>query len=763
MRLGGRFFGVRPETFDYLAAASQLGQPAKPEYPRELLPDAARMYARGWLNRPFFETTQDWVWPYWAVRQNDPADAGFVPWGFQPYHLNLAYRDWTAIGLPCHTREAVVDPRGLVTPWLDGWSLDTWLGTEQGLIVPARCPDDAVAQTVEPNPLAILTEIRRQSWVLRLRTEMVEDSAGGPWVAHQVSVWHNGPERVSGTLCLSLRPYNGEGVSLIKRIAFRDGTCHVNDRPALVAPPTPLVGCATYRDGDIAHRLDRLPAPWQADCPAGLATAVLAWPFTLAAGERWDTTVLMPLDSPAERPAIQTVVPQWKERASRRWTAALSPAMRIDLPDKRWQAAFDANRSYLLLMHDGESITPGPFTYHRFWFRDAAYLVHALGKTGFTRQAEEVLRSFPRRQRPDGYFRSQDGEWDSNGQAIWAMVEHFRLTRDRGYLADAYPSIRRGAEWIERKRRETESGLLPAGLSAEHFGPPDVYYWDDFWGLAGLRGAMEAAQALGHDADISRFRTAYESYWHDVRRSLDADAHRLGQPILPASPNRRPDAAMIGSLAACYPLRLIEPADEALANTLTALRRDHFVEQAFFQPHSHTALGTYLTLHVAHCLLFGRSSDAWPILQWFLEHASPTWTWAEGINPRSRHGGMGDGHHGWALADFLLLVRDLLLFEERDRLVITPLLPPGWAAPGHRIRVTDAPTHFGRVGFEIAFGEDEARLRMQSEFHTIPSRIVWHVARPIRHVAFPAEVSWEGSRIFLPGNCPQARVVLAAV
>ncbi len=498
----------------------------------------------------------------------------------------------------------------------------------------------------------------------------------------------------------------------------------------------------------------------QAECPAGLATTVLALPFTLTAGERWETTVLMPVDSPAERPAIQTVVPRWRDRASRRWTETLSSAMRVDLPDKRLQSAFEANCSYLLLMHDRESITPGPFTYHRFWFRDAAYLVHALGKVGFAQQAEEVLRSFPRRQRPDGYFRSQDGEWDSNGQAIWALVEHLWLTRDRVYLADVYPAIRRGAEWIERKRRETENGLLPAGLSAEHFGPPDVYYWDDFWGLAGLRGAADAAEVLGHDADAARFRAAYESFWQDVRRSLEADAQRLGQPILPASPNRRPDAAMIGSLAACYPLRLLDPEDEALANTLAAIRRDHFVEQAFFQPHSHTALGTYLTLHVAHCLLYGRSPDAWPILQWFLDHASPTWTWAEGINPRSRRGGMGDGHHGWALADFLLLVRDSLLFEERNRLVITPLLPSGWSEPGRRIRVQNAPTHFGRVGFEITYGENGARLRVQSEFHTVPSRIEWHVARLIRRVDVPAEASWEGSHVLLPGSCSQATVVL---
>ena len=40
---------------------------------------------------------------------------------------------------------------------------------------------------------------------------------------------------------------------------------------------------------------------------------------------------------------------------------------------------------------------------------------------------------------------------------------------------------------------EIDAGLLPAGFSAEHLGPNDYYYWDDFWGLAGLIAAARLA------------------------------------------------------------------------------------------------------------------------------------------------------------------------------------------------------------------------------------------------------------------------------
>lgn len=771
VRLGGRFLGIRPQTLAYLRAAAKLGRPASPEYPSELLPNAAHMFARGWMNRPFFETSRDWVWPYWAVRQHNPADPGFVPWGFQPYHLNLAYRDWTAIGVPGQRDEAIVDPRGLVTPWPDGWSLDTWLATPGRAIFPSQCPEETVTQWMEPYPVTVITLIRYLPWELRLQITMVEDKDGRPWVLHRVHVRHEGPEGVPATLFLAVRPFNVEGVSLIHDLEFRKGKFLVNGRLALCVPPPESAGCLPFREGDISHRLARLPEKTIAHCPAGLATGVAAYPLSPAnvrAG--WQLTALAPAGKAAKPAAYRVPVDgpslldsdspaSWMQRAKSRWDEAVSGAMRIELPDQRMQSAFEANQAYLLLMHDGESITPGPFTYHRFWFRDAAYLVHALDKMGLSEQAAQVLRSYPRRQRRDGYFVSQDGEWDANGQAIWTVVEHFRLTGDRNLLAELYPAVAHGARWIEAKRRDSKDGLLPAGFSAEHFGPPDNYYWDNFWALAGLRDATYAARTLGRDDDARAFQSAYRGFRRDVWRSLQRDEARLGQRIMPASPHRSPDAAMIGTLAACYPLRLLDATDDLLANTLNLLLGEHFIQGLFFQPFSHTALGTYLTLHAAHCLLYQKSADVWPLLEAFLGHASPTWTWAEGINPRSGHGGMGDGHHGWALADLLLLVRDLLLLEEEGRLLITPLLPAAWTKPGASIRVQNAPTHFGRISFEITFAEGEAQLQMENRFREEPVEVVWNAGRPIKAIEAQQSAHTKEGLLVLPGDCSRARVI----
>src|ERR687898_139551 len=89
--------------------------------------------------------------------------------------------------------------------------------------------------------------------------------------------------------------------------------------------------------------------------------------------DRWGwprRRVAHPPASPHALPPADAVAKGWQAQSRR--------GLRLVLPDARLAEAVEANRRFLLLLHDGDEITPGPATYHRFWFRDAAYLLAAL-------------------------------------------------------------------------------------------------------------------------------------------------------------------------------------------------------------------------------------------------------------------------------------------------------------------------------------------------------------------------------------------------
>ena len=85
------------------------------------------LHARGLINTKAIQHNLDWVWPYWVERQFDPNDPSFMPRAFSITHINLTHRNWTALGLPECAAMPLVDPRGLITPHFDGWSLDFWI------------------------------------------------------------------------------------------------------------------------------------------------------------------------------------------------------------------------------------------------------------------------------------------------------------------------------------------------------------------------------------------------------------------------------------------------------------------------------------------------------------------------------------------------------------------------------------------------------------------------------------------------------------
>ncbi|HZA87164.1 MAG TPA: hypothetical protein VE466_09805, partial [Acidimicrobiales bacterium] len=254
-------------------------------------------------------------------------------------------------------------------------------------------------------------------------------------------------------------------------------------------------------------------------------------------------------------------------------------------------------------------------------------------------------------------------------------------------------------------------------VSAEHLGPFDYFYWDDFWGVAGLRAGAELLRAVDQPdaaAEAARFASAM---WADLERSLALTAERLGTDAVPAGPRRRIDPGAIGSLVACAPLDLLPSGDTRIVATADLIRSRFMLEdgRAFYQGISHTGLGTYLTLQLAAVELRAGDRRCLDRLAWMLDAATPTWTWPEAIHPRLAGGCMGDGHHGWAAAELLSFVRDLLVREVDGGVALASLVPTGWFGQGWEVH--DAPTAWGHVSYAVRWHGDRAALLWEVEPH----------------------------------------------
>ena len=755
-----------------LRATSRLGAPGALAGPPELLPLGARVFAQGYLNRFSLLLLNGWLLPPWMREQTDPSSPTFVPRSVHNLMINQTRRNWTALGIPGagHPVESIVDTHGLLTPIPGGPSLDWWVQIEAAgarhtaptIVAPSQME---VAQRLQADLPVVVSayemsglRVSSEAWMLPL-----EES---DWAAMQVVLFNIADMPLKGTFIFALRPYNGEGISPIYNISYDGSTLRADGHPGPTTWPRPEgYLLSNLRSGDLFNTATHLlqsksqSPKSKIEDPRGFAHGLLHYSFHIEPWEEAEFLAFMPVHTrqpnqhPHPKPLFTTPTamasarskiqnrgalwatkiedpdPQMYSRAKAAttlaWRSLLDTGMRLSLPHRDLQASWEASRAHVLALHDGPTITPGPDTYHNFWLRDATYMVHALSITGYAEEAAQLLRGFVAWQRRNGAFVSHRGEWDSTGQALWAMGQHLLLHPDPALDAQLRPAIEKGSAWIAHMLARSPDGLMPPGISSEHLGPPDRYYWDNLWSLAGLKAAE---RLLGRGVAS---RTA-----HKLRRTLSRawqeDAATLGRQAIPAAPGRGIDLGMIGSLAAWFPLELLPIASPLMQGTLDTLEESLFHQGALFVGTGHSGWGTYLNMRIAGCYLLQGSQRGWGLMRWLLCQASPTYNWPEAIHPHSLGGSAGDGHHGWASAEWLMLVRAMLVHESARRLVITPALPQDWLAQSGHIALENAPTRFGPLNFRLEWdGKGTARLQLNTTWRTPPGSIVWKLPHKI--------------------------------
>lgn len=695
-------------------------------FPNDLIQLNAPMIARGVLNFAYLQMNRDWIYPFWVHQQLDPKNPSYIPRSQNPLLINVTHRNWTALGSPFGYHEAIVDPRGLVTPLPREWSIDVWLMTSKSLFFPSLSEHaDQQYDTLAPN---VKTQFTFQDVRLELETFVHHTRRGTDIVFHRASVVNVSDVKQEGMLCIAVRPYNPEGVAPIETIEFKSPRiAYVNGTTGVVFAEDPDgVICSSASEGDIAYHLQKsentvnlfkdASKQISIHCMKGLAHTVAGFRFNLRPGATKQVHCSAALDTDQalrRSPVKQTWRVSFDKRKSDQrdhWQQEVDQGARFMFADKQLQDLFDISRLTLLQLHDGDFVSPGPYVYHTFWFRDAAIMLHTLDVLGYSKRARQTIDVFPKRLTQEGFFRGPDGEWDSNGAVIWTIYRHYEFNRSELWLREWYPALAKAAGWIQQMRRKsrdtasTARGLMPKSLSAEHLGMVDQYYWDSFWSLAGIRCMKSiAAETEKYQAE-QEYQKEVDQFEKAIFQSLQKAEQNTGDKIIPASPFRPFDEGAIGSICSIYPLQLFDDDFEYGRNTLQMLADRYVDEKGFFHPLIHSGYNPYLTLHIAHSLLYtGDIQRAWTIADTVFKQAASTGTYPEAIHPVTGGGTMGDGHHGWAAAEIIMFLRDCLFREKGTSLELFGGDDGRLIRRGTDCTFTNVPTTFGKVGIELQY------------------------------------------------------------
>ena len=133
---------------------------------------------------------------------------------------------------------------------------------------------------------------------------------------------------------------------------------------------------------------------------------------------------------------------------------------------------------------------------------------------------------------------------------------------------------------------------------------------------------------------------------------------------------------------------------------------------------------------ISHPLIYlDMEEAAYKSMLWCVTHQSCPGGWMEAMPTRINKDGLreikegivGDLPHTWSAAHFVLHLRNMLIREKGDKMLLLSSIPEEWLKDGEVIEVKNAPTYFGKVSFKLESRVKEGHLKLSINSKTPPA------------------------------------------
>jgi hypothetical protein len=439
------------------------------------------------------------------------------------------------------------------------------------------------------------------------------------------------------------------------------------------------------------------------------------------------------------------------ERTAHWWRTYLAQGMQIELPEAKVVDTYRASIMYDSIARDkvGDEYVAkvNEFQYDAFWVRDGTYIVAAFDYAGRHDWAAQALEHFFAWQQSDGII-YQPPQLDGWGQALFAFGQHWRLSGDQAWARRVYPRLARAVRGIFARTAQDPLGLVPVAPPYDNEAIFGHYTGHSLWLLIGLRDVIALAQALGERADAEEFATWYRQYRANFLRVLDKVTAKTGGYLPPGLDAE--DGCDWGNLLLLYPRGGVpargnfDPDDPRVTATVNTVREKKYAEgiMTYGRGLRPGTLHHYLTMKVTHNLVAqNRQQEALEDFYAILAHTSSTHAGYEcGIVPwDNRDPGGNFPPHGWFAAQYIGLLRNMLVREWGEDLHLLSVLSPAWTRPGARVAVRGAPTDFGVLSLEAHMEPGGMKVRLAAQWRRPPRRLVLHLPWFVQGLAAQAE------------------------
>ena len=711
---------------------------------------------------------------------------------------------WTVVGLPGDYQESLLDEYGTIEPVGRGSTVMPYIRTNGKVLTASDASrvTQHLAEAILPMPSV--------SWHFPELTLSVESLIQGS-VTDSVhfacyTITNASARTLRGDFILAIRPlqvspaWQHGGLSPITEMACLSSstsmTVRVNNHNQYETLTRPDAwGVCPFDEGDVGEyiRLGVLPPAQVLTNHGEYISGALSYKLEIPPGGQRRILLAMPLHDTLEgfnrflrRDTAAPLDPEvafdnLREQRRREWLARLG-RVSMDLPDREMVNFLFAQIGCVLVNSDGGALTPGSRNYKHVWMRDGALISGALLRMGQPEAVRDFIDWYAPYIGSDGLvppILNNDGtaykgignnnEYDSQGEFIFAVMEYYRFTHDRAFLQKHFETMLRVMKCLERLRNRTlradyfagdaararYAGLLPPSISHEGYAIPVHCYWDDLFALKGWKDGRAAALELGKGEIAEWAGNQYQALRTSVQASMELSIRDKDINFVPGCAergDRDPNATSI----VFYPCE----EQDLLPTLLLEATYEQYYEEivARSKPGWEGVYTPYEARNLNALVQLGAKPRAFALLQQFMAaRHPPAWNHlAEVVLSNPRQGMyIGDMPHTWIGADLITGVRNLMLFECAERLVLLSGVPEAWVIEGTGLRLENMPSYFGAVSLVAAEQDGKFRFELRSRINA-PKGVVLHwpfTGKP-RSVSVNGApwLDWDANVCRLPGN-----------
>ncbi|MHC4315330.1 MAG: hypothetical protein ACYSW3_23030 [Planctomycetota bacterium] len=448
-----------------------------------------------------------------------------------------------------------------------------------------------------------------------------------------------------------------------------------------------------------------------------------------------------------DQASIQTDEKQAKrerDRAIKYWQNIDLPYDRMTVPDLVIQGLLDScirNIYQARELRNGQpAFQVGPTCYRGTWAADGPFILESITYLGRGKETRAGLQvQVDKDEGPGGVQFSK-----KSGLRLWMIWRHAQLTGDWNWLENMWPKIEQNVNQIISYRRMTlddptqvNYGLMPPGFGDGGLGGVHREYTNVYWTLAGLRAAIEMAEKLNKQQIRSKWQTEYRDYWQvfDKARNRDKLTDSFGNIYVPVTmkgeQQQLPQRGAWAFLQSIFPGRIFDPDDKLMLGTLSMLDSNQQEGLIYGTGWIPDGIWNYAASFYGHAHIWlDHGKKAAATLYAFGNHACPLLCWREEQNPQGqKEHQVGDMPHNWASAEFIRMVRHLLILERGDELHLLHGLPHAWTRPANKTKMLDIPTSYGPLSLTLEMTKegDSATIEITPPRRDPPKKIKVHL------------------------------------